>query len=173
MDFDRLYIQDLLDTVTLDDLAAQPVTTPADGAEPEEGTVTTQSLGEEGDDPENPTVTTQSLGEEGDDPESDIPFDELPFTSGPAETDGPQNPTIINDGPQNPTIINDDPQNPTVTTQSLGEEGDDPEADPEYDPPFSVESDDDSDDHDSDEHEYENVEFGDDDLNDDDAFDVG
>ena len=111
MDFARLYIQDLLDT------------TPDVGAGLDE-----------------PTATTQSLGEEGDDPEGDIPFDELPFTSGPADV-----------------------EHPTVTTQSIGEEGDDPEADLSSDVPFSAgpENDDFGDDG-----------FSDDGFSDDDVFGV-
>jgi len=98
MDFDRLYIHDLLDTATRGHLAEQHDITPDDGAGLDE-----------------PTFTTQSLGEEGEDAEGDIPVDELPFTSGPADV-----------------------ENPTVTTQSLGEEGDDPEADLSSDVPFSA-----------------------------------
>jgi hypothetical protein len=100
MDFDRLYIQDLLDTATREHFAEQPGSAPGVGEDLDE-----------------PTVTTQSLGEEGDDQEGEIPFDELPFTSGPADLD-----------------------DPTATTQSLGEEGDDPEAElPSDDVPFSAE----------------------------------
>jgi hypothetical protein len=128
MDFDRLYIQDLLDTATRGHLAEQHDITADDGAGLDE-----------------PTVTTQSLGEEGDDPEGDIPVDELPFTSGPADV-----------------------QNPTVTTQALGEEGDDPEADLSSDVPFSAGPDND----DSGDDDFNNDDFSSDDFSDDDVFGV-
>ena len=46
MDFDRLYIEDLLDTATREHVAEQHDITPDDGAGIDEPTVTTQSLGE-------------------------------------------------------------------------------------------------------------------------------
>jgi hypothetical protein len=128
MDFDRLYIQDLLDTATRGHLAEQHDITPDVGAGLDE-----------------PTVTTLSLGEEGDDLEGDIPVDELPFTSGPADV-----------------------EHPTVTTQSLGEEGDDPEADLSSDVPFSVGPDND----DSGDDDFSDDDFSDDDFSDDDVFGV-
>ena len=69
MDFDRLYIQDLLDTATRGHLAEQFDITPDVGAGSDE-----------------PTVTTQSLGEEGDDPEADLSSD-VPFSAGPDNDD--------------------------------------------------------------------------------------
>jgi hypothetical protein len=126
MDFDRLYIQDLLDTATGGHTAEQPNSSPDIGLD-------------------EPTVTTQSLGEEGDDPEGDIPADELPFTSGPADL-----------------------ENPTVTTQSLGEEGDDPEGDFSSDAPFSAEADNSAFGDDN----FGDDDLGDDDLGDDDVFGV-
>jgi|tagenome__1003787_1003787.scaffolds.fasta_scaffold18792450_2 hypothetical protein len=129
MDLDRLYIQDLLDTATRGHLGEQDDTTPDDGA----------GL-------DDPTVTTQSLGEEGEDPEGDVPVDDLPFTSGPADV-----------------------EDPIVTTQSLGEEGDDPEADVSSDVPSDVPFSGGLDD-DSGEDDFDDDGFDDDAFNDDDVF---
>ena len=118
-------------TATRGHLAEQHDITPDDGAGIDE-----------------PTVTTQSLGEEGEDPEGDIPFDELPFTSEPADV-----------------------ENPTITTHSLGEEGDDPEADLSSDVPFSAELDnDDSGEDDFGDDDFRDDDFSDDDVSDDDVF---
>jgi len=121
MDFDRLYIQDLLDTATGGHPVEQPSSTPDVGLD-------------------EPIVTSQALGEEGDDPEGDIPSDELPFTDVPADFD-----------------------EPTATTQALGEEGDDPEAGLPSDDLFSAEADED---------DLGDDDFGNDDFGDDDAFGV-
>ena len=104
MDFDRLYIEDLLDTATRGHLAEQHDITPDDGAGLDEPIFTTQSLGEEGEDPEgdvtvdelpstsgptdgeNPIFTTQSHGEEGEDAETD-PSSDAPFSFGLDDSD--------------------------------------------------------------------------------------
>jgi hypothetical protein len=165
MDLDRLYIHDLLDTATRGHLGEQQDIAPDDGAGLDE-----------------PIFTTQAVGEEGEDPEGDVPVDELPFTSGPADVENPIITTQAigeeGDDPEGDVPVDElpftsgpaDVQNPIITTQAIGEEGDDPETDVSSDVPADVPFSAGLDYEDSGDDGFGDDDFSDDDVSEDDVF---